>query len=275
MTAFAVGQTLPVVEVVAHNYAEESTNRIHSDEVASQYGFRGGLVPGVGDYAYMTQPVVEALGSAWLATGSMTAKFLKPVYDGETVTIQCNVTEADPVCFGVELHNAEDTVCAVGTAGMNGRREPLAADNYPVHPLPAMAERRPATAASLPAGTVLGSLEFTLDLAALASSYPEKVRDPLPIYQGPAALCHPSYLLEQANQILAQNVDLGPWIHTGSQVQHYGLARDGDTLSLRGRVADSYIRRGHDFAVLELALFAGDLRPIAHVKHTAVIRLGA
>ena len=158
---------------------------------------------------------------------------------------------------------------------MNVRLEPPAADDYPLHPLPQLAERRPATAASLPAGTVLGSLEFTLDLAALASSYPEKVRDPLPIYQGPAALCHPSYLLAQANQVLAQNVDLGPWIHTGSQVQHFRLARDGDRLSLRGKVADSYVRRGHDFVVLELALLTGDSRPIAHVKHTAVIRLGA
>ena len=44
MTSFALGQVLPPVEVIAFNFAEESSNRIHSDEVAAQYGFAGGLV---------------------------------------------------------------------------------------------------------------------------------------------------------------------------------------------------------------------------------------
>ena len=35
-----------VVDVDGHE-ATDSDNRIHSDDVAKQYGFRGGLVPGV------------------------------------------------------------------------------------------------------------------------------------------------------------------------------------------------------------------------------------
>ena len=31
---------------IAYNHATESENKIHSDEVARRYGFRGGLVPG-------------------------------------------------------------------------------------------------------------------------------------------------------------------------------------------------------------------------------------
>ena len=45
--------------LIARNTASESSNLIHSDEVARRYGFRGGLVPGVTDYAYLTRPVVE------------------------------------------------------------------------------------------------------------------------------------------------------------------------------------------------------------------------
>ena len=33
--------------VRAHNAATESENRIHADDVAQQYGFKGGLVPRV------------------------------------------------------------------------------------------------------------------------------------------------------------------------------------------------------------------------------------
>ena len=39
--------------VVARNDAEASENRIHDDRVAAEYGFRGGLVPGVTVYAYL------------------------------------------------------------------------------------------------------------------------------------------------------------------------------------------------------------------------------
>ena len=33
--------------ITARNPAAESENRIHADDVARRYGFRGGLVPGV------------------------------------------------------------------------------------------------------------------------------------------------------------------------------------------------------------------------------------
>ena len=49
-------------EVRAHNAATASENKIHDDDVARRYGFSGGLVPGVTLYAYMTRPVVDALG---------------------------------------------------------------------------------------------------------------------------------------------------------------------------------------------------------------------
>jgi acyl dehydratase len=203
----------------------------------------------------------------------MTAKFLKPVYDGEPVVVRSQVTECDPVSLELELRNAGDVLCAVGTAGLSTRRTPPDPSTYPSRPLPTWDQRGPASASALPAGTGLGSFEFDLDLAAMASSYPEKMRDPLPIYGGDTPVCHPAFLLEQANRILMHNVELGPWIHTGSEVQHYSLPRDGETLSLRGSVVDSFVKRGRDFAVLDLALFGPDSRPVAHIRHTAIIRL--
>ena len=46
--------------VRAVNGSTHSENKIHEDSVAKQYGFRGGLVPGVTDYAYMTRPALDA-----------------------------------------------------------------------------------------------------------------------------------------------------------------------------------------------------------------------
>jgi len=62
MTTFVLNETLPVYEVTANNYAEEFENKIHNSAVAPSFGFKGGLVPGISDHAYMTHPVVQALG---------------------------------------------------------------------------------------------------------------------------------------------------------------------------------------------------------------------
>ena len=44
---YTVGMLLPPHTLRAHNDAAASANKIHDDAVAAQYGFRGGLVPGV------------------------------------------------------------------------------------------------------------------------------------------------------------------------------------------------------------------------------------
>ncbi len=273
MTNLTLGQELPLYKLIAKNYATDSANKIHSDKVASQYGFSGGLVPGVGLYAYLAHPVVEALGSAWLERGAMTAKFLKPVYDGESVCVRGKVASLDPVSLTLELINTTGTLCAVGTAHLPESPPLLKADDYPFHPLPPFEQRPPAALASVAAGKLFGSLEIKLSLAEMEATFLEGLCETLPIYRGPGAVCHPAIFPAEANNLLHYNVELGPWIHTASEVQHYSLPRDGETLSLRGWVADSYEKRGHEFVVLDLGMFANHLRPVAHIRHTAIIRL--
>ena len=70
--------------VEAFNTAKESENKIHDDAVARRFGFKGGLVPGVEVYAYMTHLPVARWGRAWLDRGSAECRLLKPVYDGDT-----------------------------------------------------------------------------------------------------------------------------------------------------------------------------------------------
>ena len=74
-------------QVEACNTAKESENRIHDDAVARQFGFSGGLVPGVDVYAYMTHPAVARWGRAWLERGALACRLGKPVYDGEIATV--------------------------------------------------------------------------------------------------------------------------------------------------------------------------------------------
>ena len=90
--------------VEAYNTATSSENKIHDDEVAQKFGFTGGLVPGVDVYAYLCHPPAVAWGEAWLREGTMSARFAKPAYDGELLTIEpfaagngtCRIEVRDP-----------------------------------------------------------------------------------------------------------------------------------------------------------------------------------
>src|SRR5262249_50843590 len=74
-------EQLPEYHVKARNTSSSSENKIHDEQIARQYGFRGALVPGVTVYAYLTHPLVEAFGAAWLERGTANVRFAKPIHD--------------------------------------------------------------------------------------------------------------------------------------------------------------------------------------------------
>lgn len=247
--------------VRAHNAATESENKIHDDTVARQYGFRGGLVPGVTVYAYMTRPVAERWGRAWVERGSMTARFVAPVYEDQEVRVGFD---------GERLTaSTDDGVVATGTAALPDA--PAAAPpvgDYPTAPLPA--NRPPASAQSLGAVDVLGSLDAGFH-AGKADDFLAEIGDDLPLYPD-ERVAHPGYLIRDANWILAANVRLGPWIHVESTVMHFSAVEDGQRVSTRGRVRELFERKGHEFVVLDLLQVADDARPVARIEHTAIYR---
>lgn len=281
------GTRLPVRTVTANNFAFDSDNRMHADDVAAEFGFRGGLVPGVGIFAYMTQPVVEALGREWLERGRIAARFIKPVYHEECVTVHATVEGGSPLgstgkmrvprVFKLEVKNAEGVVCGIGTAEL-ADAPPATPDpaDYPERPMPPDDERLPANSAAFdPGKTILGSLAFEARWQTAVEGpepFIEAVCDPLPIYRGDAAACHPALIVAMANQMLKENVDLGPWIHTASDVQYFALAKEGERLTLRGKAVNAYRKREHEFVELDLAMFDASDRALAHIHHVAIIR---
>ena len=270
MKSWTLDQELSPYEVVARNYASDSSNKMHSDDVAPLYGFKGGLVPGVGVYAYMLHPAVEVLGREWLEKGWITAKFLKPVYDGERATVRGRICALDPLVLELEVFNPDSTLCAVGKAGLNPVRPAPDPADYPHAEPPAEQQRPEARLEALPEGKIFGSIRERFDASAAEKEAREDFLETSPLFNVGDGVFHPACFTALANELLKTNVDLGPWIHTASDVEHYAVPKNGDDLEVRGRVAQSYARRGHEFAVIDLAIFVGD-RPIAHVTHTAIV----
>jgi len=252
--------------VIAYNSAKTSDNKIHDDTVARRYGFGGGLVPGVDVYAYMTQPPVSTWGPSWLTHGTAGCRFNKPVYDGNEAVVSADRDAGDGNRLTLQVDSAGET-CATGWAALDEDRIPPPS----IHEIERAAlpdERPPASLESLATGRVLGTYE-TVYAAATAPSYLAEVRELLPVY-AEEAVAHPGFILRLGNRALTENVVLGPWIHVGSTVQHFGLAHVGDRLHTRARVLDNYEKKGHRFVDLDVIVAVDDVRVIARIHHTAI-----
>jgi acyl dehydratase len=260
--------------VRARNTAAASENKIHDDTTAARFGFRGGLVPGVTVYAYMTVPLVSRFGLAWLERGSMQIKFHKPFYDGEEVIVRGEVDEnAEPISIAITAAREDGAVCATALATVNDGSEWLGearVEEYPEAPLPAIEARPIPSPELLVPGTALGTLTEIVSVP--DTDVLESLDEQLPIYGGGGAVAHPYTLLVLANQILVRNYRLGPWIHAASDLINWSAVRDAEELSIRGRIADCFERKGHEFVVLDLLLLANNNRIVQQVRHTAIYR---
>jgi acyl dehydratase len=266
-----VPPSLAPYRVTARNTSVHSANKIHDDTVARRYGFRGGLVPGVTVYGYMTRAILGALGRAWIERGDAAVRFTKPIYEGEEIALRASPRPGSPA--GVEVHavNPAGESCAIATAAIPGAGgEPIDLAQFPVRPLPGT--RPEAARAVLEALGPLGSPERRYD-AATAAECRERFDDADPIYAGAGALVHPAFFLDQANRALDQNLALGPWIHAASEVRHLRAGRVGERITTRGRVLRVFEKKGNEFVELDLLLVADGVRPVARVRHLAIYRV--
>jgi acyl-coenzyme A thioesterase PaaI-like protein len=252
--------------VEAYNLSHASENKIHDDTVARQFGFTGGLVPGVEVYAYACHPVVQHWGRAWHERGQMECRFLKPVYDGRVVEVMARESAGG---LDIEVHS-EGAHCATGRARLGDvSAKPPSIGSFELRMPPA--SRPPASEASLAEGTWLGIKPVRLT-AEVAADYLRDVRETDGIYAR-EGLVHPGALLRLCNLALRENVVLPPWVHTGSKVANFAAACIGDELSARARVSANYERKGHRLVDLDVLVIANGHTVVSRVLHTAIYQL--
>ena len=255
-------------QVRTHNASTTSENRMHSDDVARQFGFKGGLVPGVAVFAHMTQPLVARYGETWLARGSADVRFDKPAYEGELLSIDMT-DDADGrhtlTCSnegGEELARMHATMPA--TAAMPDVRGEIASSPPP-------AERLTVTWDRMEIGVPFPALAW-------APTREENLvwcrdcRDELPLYrEGNAPLLHPGFILRQANHVLRTRFILPAWIHAASRITFFEALRVGPAYEVRAIPEEKWNRKGHEFVRLYVAVRCGQLT-VAEVSHTAIFR---
>lgn len=275
--------TLPPLSLRAHNTASASENGIHDDEEARRLGLRGGLVPGVTLYAYLTQMLVPALGVPWLRRGTAAIRFRRPVYEGEEVTCTAGPTEsrdgADGSGLELTVTGPDGAVCARGSTGLASPDEAgggLTPAGFDAAPPPA--PRPELTRETAPIGVRLAPRSVVFDPDA-AAAYADETEDPNPFYRGGSPfglpIVPPALLVSQPARLLRENFEYGPSVHTASEIAHLGLALAGGLYRVEGTLLETFERKGNDYLAAEVHIFDHQGAAVVRIRHTVIFRFAA
>ena len=258
----------PPYQVHTHNPSSESENRMHSDDVARQFGFKGGLVPGVTVFAHMTQPLAAHYGEAWLSRGTADVRFSKPAYEGELLSI--NTADDGDGSHVLTCLNAQGVELARMSASMQAQSA-LPDPRGEIAPAPPLPERPTVSWDLMEVGKPFPALAWT-PTREENITWCNESRDTLALYQeGAAPLLHPGLILRQANFVLRKRFIIPAWIHAASRIRFFESLRVGPAYEVRAIPEEKWNHKGHEFVRLHVAIRCGQ-RTVAEVAHTAIFR---
>jgi hypothetical protein len=275
MNSAAAMTTLPPHRVRTVNVSINSDNKIHEDDTAARYGFRGGLVAGTLVYAHMTTPLVQRLGTAWLDGSVSELRLLQPAYDGEWLTVEGDAQDGGAGESGYRLRVRNE-----------GGAELATLETALPSTLPPLDER----AALVPAAPDVPLLPIAWDAVQVGrplralhwapgredhQRWCESAGDALALYRdGARPRIQPGRVLQGANDVFKNHFRLEPWIHTGSRIVQRGPLCLGDPIEIRAVPVEKWERKGHQFVTLYV-VFLNAGRPAVEVLHTAIFKVRA
>lgn len=258
----------------AFNQVPESENRIHSDEVAKEYGFRGALVPGVTVSAYLIDPAVVAWGDEWLERGKARVVVHSPVYDHETFRVE--VSEASASSYAGALIDETGVQCATAQVGLPDlgaipdppkfRHDLILGRDFdrPQATREIMEERR---------REGLSAMRARWNDAAEITRY---LQDPeqMPDCFSKRGFANPAFVLGLTNWALAGNVRMSPWLHLQTESQNYRAIAADTELIVESVIADLFEKKGHEFIDVDMNIFdRADETAVASVRLRAIYKL--
>ncbi|MBW2725181.1 MAG: hypothetical protein JRE71_12390 [Deltaproteobacteria bacterium] len=256
----------------AFNPVPESENRIHSDEIARAYGFRGALVPGVVVSAYLIHPAAEVWGRAWLEVGRASVVVHSPVYDGEN--FQLEIETASENAYEAVLVDERGVRCATAQVSLpeeisdppSRRGDALLARD---------AERPVASRAVMERlrDTGLGAISARWSEGAEITSYLRRSSEMAPVFRD-EGLANPGFILGLTNWVLGRNVRMSPWLHLQTDSQHHRPVAPDTELVVEAAISDLFEKKGHEFVDVEVGVYQrSDDVAVASVRLRAIYLL--
>jgi hypothetical protein len=240
----------------AFNQTPDSDNEIHGDDLAKQYGFKGGLVPGVTISAYLCHPAAEAWGLEWLTRGSARVRVSSPLYDEEAFTVA--ITAQNGSSYTAQLLRPEGTVSATAEVCLpdapakppTRRGDSIADPDY---------QGPPASVESWSQLQQQGCRALRYHWREdnpMRSYLRDETRMPaLLIDSSSGGFANMSFILGCSNWVLASNAYMNPWVHLETYSQNFKAIPTGTNLVAEMTVTDFYEKKGHEFVDADIALF--------------------
>lgn len=256
----------------AFNPVPESENRIHSDEVAHRFGFRGGLVPGVVVSAYLLHPAIEAWGLDWLSRGRAEIVVEQPLYDGERFDVIVEDVTQDG--YTAHLSGISADVRAKGTVGLPNRlpEPPL----YRGDPRISAGHERPLASRQRferLREEGLGAVRVRWPEAEITTYTKDPDDMPRLLQAQGEGYANPAFVLGMSNWALAANIRMSPWLHLQTEHQNFAPIPPGSELVVEQRIVDLFEKKGHEFVDVSLAAFQLDGRPVMSARLRAIYQL--
>jgi hypothetical protein len=261
-------------QAVAFNQAQDSANEIHGDRVAKEYGFRGGLVPGVTISAYLIHPAVEAWSLDFLNRGAAHVRVGSPLYDEEPFSV--NILEQDSTTYRAEITQPDGTVSATAEVSLpemapvapHRRGDPIAEDGFepPQASFDTFENLRAhgCRAFRYHWGSKHNMRSYVRDAALI----PELHRLDGPGY------ANMGFLLGCSNWVLASNAHMNPWVHLETSSQNYRAVPPDTGIVVEMSVSDFYEKKGHEFVDVDVHLFdEADEACLATINLRAIYKL--
>jgi acyl dehydratase len=231
---------------------------IHDDAVARAKGYKAALIPGAFVYGHISRVAIEAWGERWAATGAMSARFRKPVYNGDDLVVGAGalVDDGSFVRSEVSVANGDGEVVATGWIALP--HEPLIAPGIGrLKVLPTLDVPPAIKAGELQVGAPLHSRDRLLteaDFATSLSAFAERH----PTYTDPGFV-HSGMLMRMAMGDTNSSWKLpGPVVLVETETQHFATVYPGARIRISGRVVEVYERKGKHYLVSEEFLLADD-----------------
>lgn len=258
----------------AFNQAPDSANQIHGDEIAQQYGFEGGLVPGVTISAYLCHPGVVAWGEEFLSRGRAHVKVGKPLYDNEPFDVI--VDSASDEAYDAKLIRAGGIVSAEARIELTtALPEPPTRRGDPVE-----------SKDHVPPESSVETFARLKQDGCVAFHYKWSPRHNMSTYLGDPAqmpaihrfengdgLANMAFLLGCSNWVLASNAHMNPWVHLETTSQNFKPVTSETLLVAEMAVVDTFKRKGHEFVDVIVNLFDESDSCVCQIELRAIYRL--
>lgn len=246
----------------------------HDDGEARKLGFKSALVPGPAVASFMTHLLAEAWGEAWLERGSLVERQRRPVYEGDVLVATASAIKRDLAGLNVDivLTSGSGEIVALATGAL-----PDSAPQQPDLGQFPLRAHLPVPPAIGHGGSQVGDIYRTTPFVytdEIHDDYLGRISETLPIYLRDRVV-HPGYLVKLTmHDAVASFTRPTPGVHVGFTVQHFGVARVGDTLSSAGSITQLYEKKGRQYAESDQLVVANGQRPIAMVHRVSISSFG-